>query len=70
VSEPRVLELMTLNKVRLQRDLLWLVEYSKQHPELTMEEMLEQLHEFYKHYLSLDAFVRLSTMETRKETRS
>jgi len=56
-EQERALRLLALIRSRLERDLKWLTELSAQRQEVTMEELLAQLHKIYLHYVKLESAV-------------
>jgi hypothetical protein len=56
-NDERLLDLRALVRKRLERDLILLSEISAERPELSLRDILEEVHHVYVHYLTQSALL-------------
>lgn len=61
-SRDKILQIESLVKTRLARDLTWIAAMDEQHQEITLRQMVELLQEVYIHYLRMDAYIESSIL--------
>jgi len=66
-NDERLLDLRTLVRQRFERDLQSLRDISASKPELSLNDLLDELHNIYVHYLQLDTLLNNASTNINRE---